>query len=515
VVYRLPPARPLSARELTLLQQLFDATPVGGGWTDARRFRADHHAEIALIQGMEDDAFIRKERDAYRLSLTAVVHLDGERAQHVLQCCEAMLTILRDWYITHLSDALSVPQLAEQIGCEQEMALEALHYLLESPGWYSGHSLSSAGSTPAVWLAEGVLLGHELGGRIKQLVEWQIQKIKSNRPYAGRAVSLSSEIDGRSEFEEPYLQGFGKITSFRGSSMARLFFSYSHDDELHRDQLEKHFAALKHEGLIESWHDRRILAGANLDAAIDQHLEQADVVLLLVSASFIASRYCYGIEMTRALQRQSRGEVKVVPVIVRPCDWQNTPLGQLMAAPRDGKAITTWSNIDEAYADVARQLRSVVEALGSADHQLAVPLAVPVGMNVQPAGLSSPPRSSNLRLKKEFTEADKDDYLQQAFDFMARFFEGSLQELQQRHPDVDCRFQHCSGLVPVDILLKERPDRRFPNLARLQVLQLELVGEHAVDLVRNILQDQHVFRFERLDGVHGYTPRLASAAAMV
>jgi len=394
-----------------------------------------------LIQGLEDDAYIRKERDTYRLSLTAVVQLDSERAQHVLQCCEAMLSILRDWYIAHLSEALSVSQLAEQIRCDEELALEALHYLLESPGWYSAHSLVSVDATPAVWLAEGVLLVHELGDRIRELIEWQIQKVKYNRSYAGRIVNLSSEIDGRSQFEDPYVTGFGEITSSRGSSMARLFFSYSHDDELHRDQLEKHFAALKHEGLIESWHDRRILAGANLDAAIDQHLEQADVVLLLVSASFIASKYCYGIEMTRALQRQSRGEVKVVPVIVRPCDWQSTPLGQLMAAPRDGKAITTWSNIDEAYADVARQLRSVVEALGSSTHQATAPLAGPVGSGTQSAVVSSPLRSSNLRLKKEFTEADKDDYLQQAFDFMARFFEGSLQELQQRHPDVDCRFK--------------------------------------------------------------------------
>ncbi len=89
--------------------------------------------------------------------------------------------------------------------------------------------------------------------------------------------------------------------------MAKVFFSYSHDDEAYRDQLEKHLALLRHEGLIESWHDRRILAGADLNQVIDDQLNQADVILLLVSASFLSSRYCYSIEMARALERQSRG----------------------------------------------------------------------------------------------------------------------------------------------------------------------------------------------------------------
>lgn len=220
--------------------------------------------------------------------------------------------------------------------------------------------------------------------------------------------------------------------------MARVFFSYSHDDEQYRDQLEKHLAALKHQGLLESWHDRRILAGSMFDKEIDDQIERADVVLLLVSASFLDSRYCYGIEMRRALERHSQGLAQVIPVIVRPCDWQSTPLGGLLAVPRDGKAITTWANFDEAYADVARQVRAVVEKRPHLSVE-TVGLAEPV-MQARPRARGLP-RSSNLRLRKEFTDADKDMFLHQSFDFLAQFFEGSLHELQQRHADIECRYR--------------------------------------------------------------------------
>ena len=90
--------------------------------------------------------------------------------------------------------------------------------------------------------------------------------------------------------------------------MASLFFSYSHADEALRDQLEKHLSALKHQGKIETWHDRRILAGQTFSSEIDSHLESADIILLLVSPDFLASDYCYEVEMRHALERHQRGE---------------------------------------------------------------------------------------------------------------------------------------------------------------------------------------------------------------
>lgn len=95
--------------------------------------------------------------------------------------------------------------------------------------------------------------------------------------------------------------------------MASLFFSYSHVDEAHRNQLEKHLSALKHQGLLDTWHDRRIIAGQEFDQEIDAHLDTADVILLLISSDFLASDYCYKREMTRAMERHAARDAIVIP----------------------------------------------------------------------------------------------------------------------------------------------------------------------------------------------------------
>src|ERR1044071_2992856 len=123
-------------------------------------------------------------------------------------------------------------------------------------------------------------------------------------------------------------------------SPGRVFFSYSHADEAYRDRLEKALAMLKRQGIIETWHDRRIVPGAQLDQIISTELESARLILLLVSLDFLASDYCYDVEMRRAMQRHEAGETQVVPIILRPCDWRGAPFGRLTALPKDGKPVT-------------------------------------------------------------------------------------------------------------------------------------------------------------------------------
>ena len=143
----------------------------------------------------------------------------------------------------------------------------------------------------------------------------------------------------------------------------RLFYSYSHKDEALRDELEEALALLKRQGLISSWHDRKIGAGEEWKGAIDQNLEEAQVILLLVSSSFLASDYCWDVETKRAIERHDRGEAKVIPVILRPCDWHGAPFGKLQALPKDGKAVTSWANKDEAWTDVAKGIRRAIETM--------------------------------------------------------------------------------------------------------------------------------------------------------
>jgi len=213
-----------------------------------------------------------------------------------------------------------------------------------------------------------------------------------------------------------------------------LFFSYSHQDEALRDQLEVHLSMLRRQGLIEAWHDRRITAGEDFHGEISAHLEEADVILLLVSPDFIASDYCYEREMTRAMERHATGEATVIPVILRPCAWHEAPFGSLMATPKDGKPITLWPNSDEAFLDVTNAIKAALKKRG------AVPKSSgPSSPRIASQGTTSQsgPRSSNLRVAKPFTEHDRDQFLHDAFEYIAKFFENSLEELSRRNPGIE------------------------------------------------------------------------------
>lgn len=144
------------------------------------------------------------------------------------------------------------------------------------------------------------------------------------------------------------------------SGPATLFYVYAHADETLREQLEHHLSLLQRQGLLLPWHDRQIEAGEDWEHAIDEQLENASIILLLISPDFLASDYCYDNEMRRALERQRTGQARVIPLILRPCDWQTAPFGHLQALPRDGRAITTWTNQDEAFLQVSRSLRKLL-----------------------------------------------------------------------------------------------------------------------------------------------------------
>ena len=145
-----------------------------------------------------------------------------------------------------------------------------------------------------------------------------------------------------------------------------VFYSYAHEDEELVKELRKHLSILKRQGVIREWYDREITAGTDWKGQLDQHLNSAGVILLLVSADFLASDYCYDVEMTRALERHDQGEARVIPVLLRKVDgWQGAPFGKLQSLPTDGKPVTSWKIRDEAFADVARGIRNAIGQLGA------------------------------------------------------------------------------------------------------------------------------------------------------
>ena len=143
----------------------------------------------------------------------------------------------------------------------------------------------------------------------------------------------------------------------------RLFYSYSHKDERFRNELETHLKLLQRQRLLETWHDRKIEAGDDWKKSIDDNLKRADIILLLVSADFIASDYCYEVEMKTALGRHDNGEARVVPVIVRTVNLKNTPIARLQALPKDAKPVSLWRDRDSAWRNVAERIESLAEEI--------------------------------------------------------------------------------------------------------------------------------------------------------
>lgn len=215
-----------------------------------------------------------------------------------------------------------------------------------------------------------------------------------------------------------------------------LFFSYSHKDEQLRNELEKHLAPLKRQGIIDSWHDRRILAGSDLDRTISSELEAARIILLLISVDFLASDYCHDIELVRALEKHESGEAVVIPVILRSCDWETSAFGRLRATPPDGKPVTKFADIDEAFTLVAKDIRQVAQAFSQPPTEDAVAEQIEATH-----GQTPPERSSNLRVKRTFNDHERDDFLENTFEYIARFFDGSLDELAKRNDHISVRFK--------------------------------------------------------------------------
>ncbi len=145
-----------------------------------------------------------------------------------------------------------------------------------------------------------------------------------------------------------------------------ILFSYAHEDEKLRTRLEKHLSSLKNQQRIEWWYDEKILPGAKWGDSISTYLDKVDIILLLISANFIASNYCNTVELKRALERHEKGEVRVIPVILSPCDWHDEPFAVLQAVTKNGTPVEEWSNLDSALLDVAKGIKRVVEDLEKA-----------------------------------------------------------------------------------------------------------------------------------------------------
>jgi hypothetical protein len=197
------------------------------------------------------------------------------------------------------------------------------------------------------------------------------------------------------------------------------FISYSHQDSNMLDILHKHLTQLQRDNLIKTWTDREILAGGTVDAIITNALQSSELFIALLSPDYIASNYCYEKEFNTASQMQEAGQLIIIPVIVEPCDWLNTPFSKFKALPKDGKAISTWENNNTAFLDVIQNIRKLIESPSTSQ-------GVSVELKSNTTSISR-----NYRVQKDFDSIEKLEFVQKTFHEVKEYLKRYIEEIIQ------------------------------------------------------------------------------------
>lgn len=199
----------------------------------------------------------------------------------------------------------------------------------------------------------------------------------------------------------------------------KAFISYSHADTPMLELLHKHLAQLQRDGIITTWTDREITAGANLDHTISTALNRAQIFLALLSPDYIASNYCYEIEFETALEMQEKDEIIIIPIIVESCDWLSTPFSSFKALPKDGKAVSQWDNKNTAFLDVVQNIRKLVSITNTNETPISEPALI--------ANASS----RNYRIQRDFDSIEKIQFVEKTFHEVKEYLKRYIEEIKE------------------------------------------------------------------------------------
>jgi hypothetical protein len=197
-----------------------------------------------------------------------------------------------------------------------------------------------------------------LNKTLREQLGWQDERFDKVRAGLIKKGTIKAALGqgGKTRFSEFH---FPKPTK----KSLKAFISYTHADEALKNIFLQHLRPLERLGLVESWHDRMIKPGEVFAEVISKELDSADLIFILVSVDFVNSKYCYELELTRAIERNNKGEAKVIPIILRNCLWNHSPFGGLLALPSDGKAVASWADRDEAFTTIAKAVHELATEL--------------------------------------------------------------------------------------------------------------------------------------------------------
>ena len=264
----------------------------------------------------------------------------------------------------------------------------------------------------------------------------------------------------------------------------RLFYSYSHKDAELRERLGVYLAPLTQQQKIKEWHDREIEPGMNWDTEIHTQLESADLILLLVSADFLASDYCFGVEVEMALARLKRGEARVVPILLKPCLWEESRFSVLQIIPRDARPISLWPSVDEALKDVAAEIRKLVSESparrSSSVPALQQPHRFDASLDLVRDQVRSYASLYERTRQRMRASAERTQRMELTFQMMRGVATASYPLLDElaNSPSPGER------LVAVSILQAFAAERLLPFLVRLVATEKPFVGYHAAKALR-------------------------------
>lgn len=204
----------------------------------------------------------------------------------------------------------------------------------------------------------------------------------------------------------------------------KAFISYSHADEHHVDRLRKHLAMLSRENLITQFYDRDILVGGLLDEEIARNLADSQLFIAVVSPDFLASDYCYDVELATALKMHQDNRIRVVSVVVEPCEWRKSPLGPFLVVPKDGKEVALWDNQNAAWLNAVSEIRRIAEEFGAKTAtEKKVDLPLP---KITPSKDNTPKRYIT---KRTFDDVAKYKFRADSFSTIREHFRKSVDEI--------------------------------------------------------------------------------------
>lgn len=230
---------------------------------------------------------------------------------------------------------------------------------INDPSYQQGHSGSKANRLRSFWESAPDSL---VGAVLEELVNYA-ESYRGEHPDGDQCRTIAQRLQRSEQPAFDSAPSMGARAELPGSGSAaaitprvkgpvEIFFSYAHEDERLMDIVRRQLAVRERLGQVVKWYDRMIPPGEAWRNKIDIRIEKAGIILLFMSPHFLESRYCYELEGKVALRRHREGSARVIPIVLRACDWMVTPFGELQALPRDGMPMSQWPDLDQASLDI-------------------------------------------------------------------------------------------------------------------------------------------------------------------